>query len=122
MKKLYSVLTILAVFVAIAPKTLYAAACSGSSNICNLILVAGDMINLLTGIVAALALLVFFWGVVRYILAAGDEKAKDQGKRTMVGGVIALFVMFSVFGIIFFLRQSFGINNVQNVPPPRVTF
>jgi hypothetical protein len=78
-------------------------------------------VNYLTGTLAALALLVFFWGVVKYIAAAGNEKAKEQGQRVMTGGVIALFVLFSVFGIVRFLQNSFDIQGSnQNMRPPEV--
>lgn len=82
----------------------------------------GNWVNAATGILAALALLVFFWGVVKYIAAAGDEKAKDQGKRVMVGGVVALFVLFSVFGLVRFLQRSFGVTPERDMQPPEVDF
>ncbi len=83
-----------------------------------------DLIGLATGILAALALLVFFWGLVKYIAKADDEKAKAQGKSIMVWGVIALFVMFSVFGLVGFLQSSFGIDAGNNGAPnvPEVIF
>lgn len=80
----------------------------------------GRWISILTGIAASAALLVFFWGLVRYIFAAGDEKSKDQGKRIMIGGIIALFVLFSVFGIIRFLQRSFNLQRIDSLPPPEV--
>lgn len=83
-----------------------------------------DLIGLATGILAALALLVFFWGLVKYIAKADDEKAKAAGKNTMIYGVIGLFVMFSVFGIVRFLQSSFGIDAGNNSAPdvPEVIF
>lgn len=86
--------------------------------------VFGNLIGLATGILAALALLVFFWGLVKYLAKADDEKAKEQGKNTMVWGVVALFVMFSVFGLVRFLMTSFGISTFNNRPlnPPKVIF
>ncbi len=83
-----------------------------------------DVVNLSTGILAALALLVFFWGLVKYIAKADDEKAKEAGKNTMIWGVVGLFVMFSVFGIVRFLQESFDINARNNSAPdiPEVLF
>jgi TRAP-type C4-dicarboxylate transport system permease small subunit len=79
----------------------------------------GQWVGMLTGILAALALLVFIWGLVKYIWAAGsDEKA--SGKNIMVGGVVALFVLFSVFGIVRFLQRSFGTVDTGGLPPPAV--
>ncbi len=90
----------------------------------NLLCRSLDIVSLATGILAALALLVFFWGLVKYIAKADDEKAKEAGKNTMVWGVIGLFVMFSVFGIVKFLQDSFDINAGNNGAPdiPEVIF
>lgn len=76
-----------------------------------------DLTQLATGILGALALLVFFWGLVKYIVKADDEKAKESGRNIMVWGVIALFVMFSIFGLVRFLQGSFGINDSNNTAP-----
>ncbi len=79
-------------------------------------------VGFLTGTLASLALLVFFWGLVKYIWAAGSEDSKASGKKIMVGGVIALFVLFSVFGIVRFLQNTFGLGDNRNMQPPAVDF
>jgi hypothetical protein len=75
-----------------------------------------------TILLGSAALLVFFWGLVRYIAVAGDDKGKERGRRIMAGGSIALFFLFSVFGIIRFLQNSFDIRNNGSMKPPVVTF
>lgn len=95
------------------------------NKLCELITFFGSLIQTLTGVVASLALLVFFWGLVKYIASSDDEKAKDAGKRIMVGGVIGLFVMFSVFGLVRFMQSAFGLqgdNNPQTMTPPNIEF
>jgi len=47
-----------------------------------------------------LATVVFLYGVVKYVLAGGDEKKMDSGKQFMIYGVIGLFIMLSVWGIV----------------------
>lgn len=79
------------------------------------------LIQNLTPIVVALALLVFFWGLVRYIFAAGSGGAdKTKAVNTMIWSVIALFVMVSVWGIVRLIGRTVGIDEVQTVPVPRV--
>ena len=95
--------------------------CSGVARITDIqsfLCTFSDLINFATGVLGAIALLVFFWGLVKYIAKADDEKAKEQGKNIMVWGVIALFVMFSIFGLVKFLQNSFGTtgNNSMDVP------
>ena len=73
--------------------------------------------NILTPLVFTLALLFFFWGVAKYIWSAGD--AKEEGKKIMVWGVIALFVMSSIWGIIRLLGGDLGIENNSSMPVPK---
>ena len=80
------------------------------SDVGGIIPLIGNIIGALTPIVVALALLYFFWGLAKYILAAGDEAKKDEGKNIMIWGVIALFVMVSIWGIIGLLGETFGID------------
>src|SRR3989344_7401167 len=61
-----------------------------------------------------LALFFFFYGVAKYIWSAGTDK--DEGKKIMYWGVIALFVMSSIWGIIYFMRGELGINSDSTVP------
>jgi hypothetical protein len=83
------------------------------SNIRGAINQVGELINILLPIVVALALLFFFWGLAKFILASGDEDAKDEGKRIMIWGVIALFVMASVWGLVAFVGNLVGVDQGQ---------
>ncbi len=66
------------------------------------------------------ALLFFFWGVAQYIRNAGE--AKDEAKKVMTWGVIALFVMSSVWGLVTLLRSELGItNNPEEMKIPKLT-
>ncbi len=63
------------------------------------------IINTLTIVVAGVALLVFFWGLAMFIFkVGGDETAVKEGKTLMIWGIIALFVMVSIWGIIRFAQ------------------
>lgn len=76
-----------------------------------------DLINnTLLPIVVALALLYFFWGLARFILNSGDEDAQTKGKNIMLWGIIAFFVMVSVWGIVKFVQRAFGVDGNNNPP------
>lgn len=90
---------------------------TGTSNI---LWSLGNIINMGVVILGSVALLVFFWGVVKYISASGDPKKAAEGKGIMIWGAVALFVMFSIFGIVRWLRGEFGINANQNMDSPQV--
>lgn len=73
----------------------------------DLIAAAGGLINYLINVVIAIALLVFFWGLVKFIFrVGGDKDAVEEGRRLMVWGLITLFVMVSVWGIINFMAAA----------------
>lgn len=65
-----------------------------------------DILNSLTGVVAALSLLVFFWGMIKFLAHGGSEDNIAEGKKLMLWGVIILFVMISFWGIILFLKNT----------------
>ena len=68
-----------------------------------------SVIRPLIAVVAALSVLVFFRGLAGFIFKAGDTKAIEEGKQMMKWGLIALFVMMSVWGILrFFYGDVFG--------------
>lgn len=80
-----------------------------------------NIITNLTPVVVALALLYFFWGLAKYILNAGDEEKKAEGRGIMIWGIISLFVIVSVWGIVGILNDTFtGGQPVTNVPIPGI--
>ncbi len=66
----------------------------------------GSLVQYGTIIVAALALLAFMFGLMKFIFRAGDPGKKAEGKSIMVWGIIALFVMVSLWGIIEFMQHD----------------
>jgi len=88
------------------------------TDITTLILKVSDWIQLLTPIVVALALLYFFYGLATYILKSGDEEKKAEGKNIMIYGIIALFVMVSVWGLVSILVNTLNIQTggTENLP------
>jgi len=88
--------------VVIIPKFVFAAP-SDFSDAISMIL---DLIWLTIPVLVGLALLFFFWGLARFILKAGDVKAREDGRQVMIWGIVALFVMMSVWGLIAFAKKE----------------
>ncbi len=88
---------------------------SNLQDLANLII---GILNLLIPIVTGLGLLYFLWGVANFISSAGEEKKREEGKKTMWYGLIALVVMVSVWGIIALVRNTFGLN-YGSAPVPK---
>ena len=57
----------------------------------------------------AAAFIIFLWGVLRF-MAAADSTKKDEGKKLIMAGLIGLFVMTSVWGIIKIVSTTLGID------------
>ncbi len=81
----------------------------GSRPLFTLIADVRRLIELLFPIAVALAVLFFIWGLAVFILHSGDEKSAEEGKRKMFWGVLALFVIVSIWGIVAFLGNVFGV-------------
>lgn len=77
-------------------------------------------VRMLIPIALALALLFFFWGLAKFIWNSGDEKALEAGRRIMLWGTVTLFVLVSIWGIMTFFAQSFGITQGGLCPPPLI--
>ncbi len=68
----------------------------------------------------AIAFLVFAIGVGRFIRSSESESELKKSKSLLIWGVVGLFVLFSIWGIILFLKSEFGFGN--NVGIPQIKF
>ncbi len=78
--------------------------------------VGNFIINIINGIfvpvLIAVAFIVFIYGIATaFIFNAGDEEKRKEGKNIMGYGLIGFFIMLSVWGLIFILTNSVGLNN-----------
>jgi hypothetical protein len=77
------------------------------NNLTNAISLAGDLLNRVIPVLIALALVVFFWGLVQYIRSGKAAGGKD----IMIAGLVGLFIMVSVWGIIRIAQNTLGVSN-----------
>lgn len=80
----------------------------------------GNLVGTATPIVVALALVFFFWGLGQLILNSGDEGKRKEAISIMIYGIIALFVMVSIWGIVNVLQSTFQVSGNTTVPVPKV--
>ena len=52
----------------------------------------------------------FFWGMIIYIKSLGNEKEKEGGKSLMIWGIVALFVMVSVWGLVNLIGETLNLD------------
>lgn len=69
----------------------------------------------LVPIILGLAVLFFLFALLRYVTAK-DEDNQKEARSLILNGVIILFVMVSIWGLVNILVGTFGLDT-QNVPP-----
>lgn len=75
------------------------------------------LINGLIPIVLAIAVLVFFWGLAMYMFNTSNLEKRTEGINIMFMGIIAIFVMVSLWGIIRILQQTFKVDQAKPIVP-----
>ena len=108
----------LSVILALAPASAFAATTVTGTNLEGIINAMIPLFVGITRILDAVALLGFFWGVQMFIWNAGDEKKRAQGKYVMLWGIIALFFLVSIAGILGILQTTFGLGDNPTIVPP----
>jgi hypothetical protein len=61
----------------------------------------------------AVAMVYFIYGLVQYLVSPNNEEVRKKSKGQMLWGVIGLFVMVAVFGIMRVIINTLGITNVK---------
>ena len=72
----------------------------------NLFEYAIDFTNKLVYLLISLALVAFLWGIVKILFNSSDPKAKTEGRQYMLYGRLTLFVMTSVWSIVYILKDT----------------
>ncbi len=88
------------------------------TNLQTLLTSIGRLVDTALPIVVAIALLAFFWGLVKFLI--GGAEGKDEAKTFMIWGLVALFVMVSVWGLVRFIGNAIGIQQGDTIVVPRV--
>ena len=73
--------------------------------------------KVVVSIVFTLALIMFAWGIVKLITAAGDPEKLKAAKGHIIWGIIGMTVLASLFGLITFLQTYFGITGQSGTIP-----
>ena len=82
--------------------------------------IVGQLIGTATPIVVALALVYFFWGLGQFILGSSESEKRKEAIGIMIYGIIALFVMVSIWGIVNVLQTTFNVTGGNDIRAPRV--
>ena len=107
------------------PPTIYdgtggIANCSGGVKITDLTSLINwgtcTLMNAVVPLLVALAVAGFIYGVIQYFLNPENEEKRKNGKSFMLWGLITLFVMVSIWGLVAILSNTFTPNTSPIIP------
>lgn len=73
-----------------------------------------SILNVIIPIVITVAVIIFIVGVVKYVTASDEEK-QAEARKLMISGIIGLFVIVSIWGLVRVLQNTFGVNS-ETIP------
>lgn len=76
-------------------------------NLTDIIYIATNLANSAIPVLVALSLLYFIWGLASWILNTADTEKHKAGRDRMIWGVVTLFVIVSIWGIVNILTATF---------------
>lgn len=88
-------------------------------NLLGLLTLIEQIVSRLIPILVGLALVYFIVGLIRFVIA-GDEETRKDGKKMMWWGIVALFVIVSIWGITTYIGNILGVSQTTTVTPPGV--
>jgi predicted Na+-dependent transporter len=73
----------------------------------------------LVPVIIGLAVIFFLWGLAKYILKADDAEGRKSARQLMLWGVIIIFVMVSLWGLVRFVDSLFALTDTK-LPGPQI--
>jgi len=119
-------LTLICTNILLFPLNTISADCSGSSSdgtktLCdplgnnnttnNIQTLIGTIIKAVLGVVGSLALVMFIYGGLLWMTAAGNTERVEKGKKTIVWAVLGLVVIFTSYALVKFILLAIGVQD-----------
>ena len=107
-KNLFTFLSSLSIF-SLVPA--FAFAVTTPKDFTELVKLITDYVNLVIPLIIGVAVVAFLWGVLSYIMSAGNEEKRGEALKFISAGLVGLFVMVTVWGLVNILVGSFGLSS-----------
>lgn len=101
---------------ALVPLTVGAQTTQGGSfgSIQNSLITIINLINkYVIPLLIGFAVLMFLYGLVQYVTSGGEEGAREKARYTILYGIIVIAVMVSVYGLVRFVLNTFGLEDLN---------
>ena len=102
---------------AFAIAAVFAPYIASAQTLLNTLGFVSTVLNDIVWLLITIAIIVFFWGLVMYLLDINDAAKRNEGLKIMTFGIIALFVMVSIWGIIRLLQATFKVSSTTPIVP-----
>lgn len=73
-----------------------------------------EILNVVAPFIVGLAVFVIVYGILGYISSAADEEKRKQAKDFIVWGIIGVFLMVSIWGLVSILVNTFNLDTTVN--------
>lgn len=72
--------------------------------------------NMIIPLIITLMVVLFLWGIFKYFFQSDDKNAKKDGQEFIKWGLIAITIVFTVWGFVGFIKRSFFGNSPVSIP------
>ncbi|MFA6273181.1 MAG: pilin [Candidatus Paceibacterota bacterium] len=77
-----------------------------------------NVLDALVPLLIGLAVIVFLWGVVKFVTAAGDEEKRKEGRGFIIWGLVGIAIMIALWSLVGLLTGWTGTGVVAPPTPP----
>ena len=89
----------------------------GVTDLGQIVYSSNSIVKSLVALIVGLAVLVFLWGIVKYIWKGEDENARKEAKQFMFWGIVGIAVMVSVWALVAMIANFFGMHIPGGISP-----
>jgi len=80
-----------------------------STKLGDVLSTVSKLLNTVIPILITLAMIYFIWGVIQYVTAKDEEKQKEA-RSVMINGIIGLFAIVAIWGLVALISKTFGVD------------
>jgi len=77
--------------------------------------IVGSIIDPIVLLIFSAGVFLFTWGLVVFLLNLDNPEARKTGVQHMLWGILGVFIMATVFGIISIITETFGLGDPTNL-------
>src|SRR3989338_3739048 len=88
---------------------------TSATNFRSLIAIFQNIIDAVIPFLVGLAVMLVLYGIVGFISHAADEEKRTEAKNFIIWGIIGIFVMVSVWGLVNILVKTFNLDGGATV-------